>query len=55
MSDFRFLLGLLRPHRGALLVGGVLGFVGVAGGTAEPVMAKIVIDTFGTGRPLFGP
>ncbi|MGW4421232.1 ABC transporter ATP-binding protein [Streptosporangium sp. NPDC004631] len=45
----------MRPHRRALLLGGLLSLVGSFAGLAMPLLAKVVIDAFGDHRSLVGP
>lgn len=45
----------MRPHRRALLLGGVLSLVGSFAGLAMPLLAKVVIDAFDDHRSLVGP
>ncbi|MCT9929170.1 ABC transporter ATP-binding protein/permease [Planotetraspora sp. A-T 1434] len=54
-SSWRLLYGLVRPHKRALLLGGVLTLVGSFAGLAMPILAKSVIDAFGKGGDLVGP
>ncbi|WP_214106011.1 ABC transporter ATP-binding protein [Acrocarpospora catenulata] len=54
-AAWRLLLEHVRPHRRTLIIGALLGFVGSATGLAMPLLAKSVIETFGTGRSLAGP
>ncbi|MEU4578024.1 ABC transporter ATP-binding protein [Nonomuraea sp. NPDC023979] len=49
------LLAYLRPHRGILVVGGVLGLIGSAAGLAMPLLAKYVVDAFGENASMAGP
>ncbi|WP_328809105.1 ABC transporter ATP-binding protein [Nonomuraea montanisoli] len=49
------LLSYVRPHRGILVVGGLLGLVGSAAGLAMPLLAKYVVDAFGQGGSIAGP
>ncbi|MBO3744456.1 ABC transporter ATP-binding protein [Streptosporangiaceae bacterium NEAU-GS5] len=49
------LLDQIRPHRGTLVLGGLLGLVGSAGGLAMPLLARQVIDAFGRGQSLVAP
>jgi len=49
------LLGYVRPHWRTLLAGGLLGLVGSLAALAQPMLAKLVVDTLGTHRPLTGP
>ncbi|MFF0573469.1 ABC transporter ATP-binding protein [Streptosporangium saharense] len=54
-ASWRPLLAYVRPHRPALLLGGVLSLVGSLAGLAMPLLAKTVIDAFGENRSLVGP
>ncbi|MER7127503.1 ABC transporter ATP-binding protein [Streptosporangium saharense] len=54
-ASWRPLLAYVRPHRPALLLGGVLSLVGSLAGLAMPLLAKTVIDAFGESRSLVGP
>jgi ABC-type multidrug transport system fused ATPase/permease subunit len=54
-ASWRLLFGYIRPHRRALLLGGVLSLVGSVAGLAMPLLAKTVIDAFGEQRSLLGP
>jgi ATP-binding cassette subfamily B protein len=49
------LLGYVRPHWRALLGGGVLGFLASLAALAQPMLAKLVVDTLGEHRPIAGP
>lgn len=51
----RILLDLVRPHRGTLGVGLVLGLAGTGLGLATPMVTKWVLDTLGTGESLARP
>lgn len=52
---WRLLLAHVQPYRWTLLVGGLLGFLGGLAALAQPLVAKQVVDTLGTGRSLLGP
>jgi ABC-type multidrug transport system fused ATPase/permease subunit len=52
---WRLLLAHLSPHRWTLLGGGVLGFLAGLATLAQPMVAKLVIDTLGQHRSLVGP
>ncbi|MFC0553934.1 ABC transporter ATP-binding protein [Planotetraspora thailandica] len=52
---WRLLLGLVRPHKRALVLGAVLSLAGTAAGLAMPVLAKSVVDAFGKGEALVAP
>ena len=54
-AAWRSLLAYARPHRKILVLGGVLGLIGSAAGLSMPLLAKFVIDSFGTGRSLAWP
>lgn len=49
------LFAYLRPHRGVLVIGGLLGLIGSAAGLAMPLLAKYVVDAFGADRSIAGP
>ena len=46
----RLLLEHVRPHRGVLVAGGLLGFLGSLAGLAQPMLAKLVVDSLGEHR-----
>jgi ATP-binding cassette subfamily B protein len=52
---WRLLLAHLSPHRWTLLGGGLLGFLAGLATLAQPMVAKLVIDTLGQHRALVGP
>ena len=52
---WRLLLGHVSPHRWTLLGGGLLGFVGGLAALAQPLVAKLVVDSLGGRRSLLGP
>jgi ABC-type multidrug transport system fused ATPase/permease subunit len=52
---WRLLLSHIRPYGWSLLGGGLLGFLGGLAGLAQPLVAKLVIDTLDRQRPLLGP
>ena len=52
---WRLLLSHVRPYGWSLLGGGLLGFLGGLAGLAQPLVAKLVIDTLDRQRPLLGP
>jgi ABC-type multidrug transport system fused ATPase/permease subunit len=53
-AAWRLLLAQVRPYRWTLLGGGMLGFLGGLAGLAQPLAAKLVLDTLGR-RSLLGP
>jgi ABC-type multidrug transport system fused ATPase/permease subunit len=52
---WRLLLVHVRPHRWTLLGGGFLGFLGGLASLAQPMVAKLVVDTLSERRSLVGP
>jgi ATP-binding cassette subfamily B protein len=52
---WRLLLAHVGPYRWTLLGGGLLGFLGGLAGLAQPLVAKMVVDTLDRQRPLLGP
>jgi hypothetical protein len=52
---WRLLLAHLSPHRWTLLGGGLLGFLAGLASLAQPMVAKLVIDTLGQHRSLVSP
>jgi ABC-type multidrug transport system fused ATPase/permease subunit len=52
---WRLLLAHVRPYRWTLLGGGLLGFLGGLAALAQPLVAKLVVDTLGQQRSLLGP
>jgi ATP-binding cassette subfamily B protein len=52
---WRLLLAHVRPHRWMLLSGGFLGFLGGLAALAEPMLAKLVVDSLSRHRSLLGP
>jgi ABC-type multidrug transport system fused ATPase/permease subunit len=52
---WRLLLAHISPHRWTLLGGGLLGFLAGLASLAQPMVAKLVIDTLGQGRSLVSP
>jgi len=52
---WRLLLAHISPHRWTLLGGGLLGLLGGVVALAQPMVAKLVIDSLGLGRSLAGP
>ena len=51
----RLLLEHVWPHRGLLLAGGLLGLLGSLAGLAQPMLAKVVLDSLGEHRSLTRP
>jgi ATP-binding cassette subfamily B protein len=54
-APWRLLLAHVRPYRWTLVGGGLLGFVGGLAGLAQPLVAKLIVDTLGQQRSLLGP
>jgi ABC-type multidrug transport system fused ATPase/permease subunit len=54
-SAWRLLLQHVNPYRWAILGGGLLGFLGGLASLAQPMAAKLVVDTLGQHRSLAGP
>ncbi|WP_344589025.1 ABC transporter ATP-binding protein [Actinomadura vinacea] len=52
---WRVLFGVVRPHRRAVVGGGLLALVGGLAGLLEPLAAKAVVDALGRGGSLWGP
>jgi ABC-type multidrug transport system fused ATPase/permease subunit len=52
---WRLLLTHISPHRWTLLGGGLLGFLGGVAALAQPMVAKLVVDSLGQHRSLGGP
>ncbi|HSJ43247.1 MAG TPA: ABC transporter ATP-binding protein [Euzebyales bacterium] len=52
---WRLLLGQVRPHLRTLIAGGAVSLLGGLAALAEPMVAKLVIDSLGEQRPLAGP
>jgi ABC-type multidrug transport system fused ATPase/permease subunit len=52
---WRLLLAQISPHRWTLVGGGVLGFLGGLATLAQPMVAKLVVDSLGERRSLVGP
>ena len=52
---WRLLLAHVRPYRWTLLGGGLLGFLAGLAGLAQPMVAKLVIETLSQRRSLAGP
>ncbi|MEV5971506.1 ABC transporter ATP-binding protein [Streptomyces sp. NPDC051921] len=49
------LIGHLRPQRGRMTAGVLLGLLGSVMGLAQPMAAKQVMDDMGRGGPAYGP
>ncbi|MDR8410668.1 ABC transporter ATP-binding protein/permease [Nonomuraea sp. 3-1Str] len=49
------LLAYVRPHRKILVIGALVGLVGSVAGLAMPLLAKYVVDAFGSGGSIAGP
>jgi ABC-type multidrug transport system fused ATPase/permease subunit len=54
-GTWRLLLGHVRPHLRTLIAGGLVSLIGGLAALAEPMVAKLVIDTLGDERSLAGP
>jgi ABC-type multidrug transport system fused ATPase/permease subunit len=52
---WRLLLAHVSPHRWMLLGGGLLGFLAGLASLAQPMVAKLVVETLGQRRSLVGP
>lgn len=52
---WRLLLGHVRPHLRTLIAGGAVSLLGGFAALAEPMVAKLVIDSLGEQRSLAGP
>ena len=52
---WRLLLAHISPHRWMLLGGGFLGFLGGVATLAQPMVAKLAVDSLGQHRSLVGP
>ena len=52
---WRLLLAYISPHRWVLVGGGFLGFLGGLAALAQPMAAKLVVDSLGQHRSLVGP
>jgi ABC-type multidrug transport system fused ATPase/permease subunit len=52
---WRLLLAHVSPHRWMLLCGGLLGFLAGLASLAQPMVAKLVVETLGQRRSLLGP
>ncbi|MGA5757459.1 ABC transporter ATP-binding protein [Nonomuraea bangladeshensis] len=49
------LLAYVRPYRRILFLGGFLGLIGSVAGLAMPLLAKYVVDAFGSNGSMAGP
>ncbi|MFI6298825.1 ABC transporter ATP-binding protein [Nonomuraea sp. NPDC050790] len=54
-APLKVLFGYLRPHRGILVLGGVLSLIGSIAGLAMPLLAKYVVDAFGARQSMAAP
>jgi ABC-type multidrug transport system fused ATPase/permease subunit len=54
-AKLRLLWGYIRPHRGTLALGSLLGLVGTAAELATPMVAKAVLDGLAVDASLRGP
>src|SRR5947207_14706349 len=54
-SAWRLLLEHVNPYRWTILCGGLLGFLGGLASLAQPMVAKLAVDTLGQHRSLAGP
>jgi ABC-type multidrug transport system fused ATPase/permease subunit len=54
-SAWRLLLEHVNPYRWTILCGGLLGFLGGLASLAQPMVAKLAVDTLGQRRSLAGP
>jgi ABC-type multidrug transport system fused ATPase/permease subunit len=54
-STWRLLLVQISPHRWTLLGGGLLGLLGGLAALAQPMVAKLVVESLGHHRSLVGP
>jgi ABC-type multidrug transport system fused ATPase/permease subunit len=54
-SAWRLLLVRVKPYRWTILGGGLLGFLGGLASLAQPMVAKLAVDTLGQHRSLAGP
>jgi ABC-type multidrug transport system fused ATPase/permease subunit len=54
-SAWRLLLEHVTPYRWTILGGGLLGFLGGLASLAQPMVAKLAVDTIGQHRSLAGP
>jgi ABC-type multidrug transport system fused ATPase/permease subunit len=55
MSAWAGLLARVRPHRGTLVIAAALALLGAAGGLAQPLAAREVIEALGDDRSLLTP
>jgi ABC-type multidrug transport system fused ATPase/permease subunit len=54
-SAWRLLLERVSPYRWTILCGGLLGFLGGLASLAQPMVAKLAVDTLGRHGSLAGP
>ncbi len=54
-SAWRLLLEHMKPYRWMILGGGLLGFLGGLASLAQPMLAKLAVDTLGQRRSIAGP
>lgn len=54
-TGMRDLLALLRPHRGTLVLGLLLGLVANAAGLATPLVTREILETVGSADSLLSP
>jgi hypothetical protein len=55
VSDWRRLLARIRPHRRTVAISGVLALLGAAGGLAQPLAAREVIEALADDESLLTP
>jgi ABC-type multidrug transport system fused ATPase/permease subunit len=55
VSDWQGLLARIRPHRRTLALSGVLALLGAAGGLAQPLAAREIIEALGGEESLLEP
>jgi ABC-type multidrug transport system fused ATPase/permease subunit len=55
VSDWRALLAHIRPHRRTLALSGVLALIGGAGGLAQPLAAREVIEALADDDSILAP
>jgi F0F1-type ATP synthase membrane subunit c/vacuolar-type H+-ATPase subunit K len=55
MSAWAGLLARVRPHRGTLVIAAALALLGAAGGLAQPLAAREVIEALADDRSLLTP